>query len=149
MKTLYLAHNFELRKTIRKWELRLEGKYDLNLDNPFYDNINRYKDMKVLDNYKDGGYEQKMYLKTRDFNSIVEDDLEKIRKSDGIVALANQTRIGTPMEIFFAARVLHIPVYVITKRYAFHPWIKKFATRVFSNRAEFERFVATEYGMRR
>jgi hypothetical protein len=41
MKTLYLAHNFESRKTIRKWELKMEGRYNINLDNPFYDNPER------------------------------------------------------------------------------------------------------------
>jgi len=78
----------------------------------------------------------------------VNDDLEKIRKSDGIVAFANDTRIGTPMEIFFAGRILRIPVYVITKKYPFHPWIIEHATKVFKNMTEFEEFVKKKFGLR-
>lgn len=151
MKRLYLAHNFGTRKKIRKWELRIEGKYNVDLDNPFYDNSERVEEMRVLDSMKDGSKEQLAYLTSRDDSDIVEDDLEKIRKSDGIVALvinAKQfsTMIGTPMEVFFAARILRLPVYVITNRYAFHPWIRKFATDVFKSRREFEQFIREEYG---
>ncbi len=147
MKILYLAHNFELRKGIRKWELKIEHKYNIKLDNPFYDAAQR-TEMAILDTMVEGSKEQREYFKNRDTTSLVEDDLEKIRKSDGLVAFANQTRIGTPMEIFFAARILRIPVYIITKTYPYHPWIKKHATRVFKNRVEFERFVKENFGPR-
>lgn len=149
METLYLAHNFNTRKTIRKWELKIEGKYNISLDNPFYDNPHRIPEMKVLDSMKDGKRNQKLYLSKRSSKNIVEDDLEKIRKSDGIVALANDTRIGTPMEIFFAGRILRIPVYVITKQYPEHPWIKEHAAKVFANRKEFEQFVKRKWGVKK
>ena len=147
--TLYLAHNFNTRKTIRKWEIKMEGKYNISLDSPFYNNVNRAADMKILDSLEDGSREQKKYLQARDASSIVEDDLDKIRKSDGIVALANDTRIGTPMEIFFAARILRIPVYIITKKYCEHPWIKQHATKIFRNKREFERFVEKKWGTKK
>ena len=149
MKTLYLAHNFESRKITRKWELKIEGRYNVNLDNPFYDNPERAKDMRVINSFKDGSVEQKEFMVTRDADSIVEDDLNKIRKSDGILAFAEVTRIGTPMEIFFGGRILRIPVYVITKRYANHPWIVKHATRIFRNMKEFERFAEKEWGRKK
>jgi len=149
MKTLYLAHNFNKRKTTRKWELRLEGKYKLKLDNPFYDNPNRLDDITQIDSFKDGSDEQRRFLSTRDARSIVEDDLEKIRKSDGILAIANETRLGTPMEIFFAAYVLRIPVYVITRRYSGHPWIRHFATEIFSSQRDFERYIEKIYGRKK
>ncbi len=88
MNTFYLAHNFESRKAVRRWELRMEGKYNINLDNPFYDNPERATDMTVVDTFKDGSTEQKEYLRTRNAEDIVEDDLDKIRKSDVIVAVA-------------------------------------------------------------
>lgn len=147
MKTLYLAHNFEIRKKIRKWELRIESKYNLNLDNPFYDTDQR-TDMLELDQMKDGSKEQREYFKNRDTEELVDRDLEKIRKSDGLVAMANVTRIGTPMEIFFAARILHIPVFIITQKYIYHPWIKKYATKIFPHRRAFEEFVKDKYGLR-
>ena len=149
MKTFYLAHNFEGRKQVRKWELRIEGKYRINLDNPFYDNQERAKDMQVIDSFKDGNKEQKEFMATRNVSDIVEDDLDKIRKSDGIIAFAEVTRIGTPMEIFFGGRILRIPVYVITKKYSKHPWIVQHATKIFSSRKEFERFVEKEMGRKK
>lgn len=147
--TLYLAHNFNKRKIVRKWELKMERKYNIILDSPFYDNPRRAKDMETIDSFKDGSKEQKAYLATRNNTSIVENDLDKIRKSDGLVAIANDTRIGTPMEIFFAGRILRIPVYVITKRYANHPWITKHATVIMSSMAEFEKFLEKNWGRKK
>ena len=149
MTTLYLAHNFNTRKLIRKWELKIEGKYNLVLDSPFYDNPCRAEEMKILDSMRDGSREQRNYLSKRNAKNIVEDDLDKIRKSDGILAFANDTRIGTPMEIFFASRILKIPVYVITKKYSEHPWVKYFATRIFSSRLEFEKYAKIEWKMKK
>jgi len=149
MKTLYLAHNFNTRKNIRKWELKIEGRYNINLDNPFYDNPNRAKEMEVLDSMRDGNRKQRDYLSQRSAKSIVEDDLDKIRKSDGIIAIANDTRIGTPMEIFFAGRILRIPVYVVSKKYAQHPWIVQHATMTFTSMAEFEKFVEKNWGKKK
>jgi len=149
MKTLYLAHNFESRKAARKWELKIEGKLNIKLDNPFYDNPERAKDMETIDSLRDGSPEQKAYMATRNDHSIVEDDLDKIRKSDGILAIAETTRIGTPMEIFFASRILRIPVYVITKKYNRHPWIRQHATAIFSSRTEFEKFAEKKFGRKK
>lgn len=147
MVKFYLAHHFGNRRLMRKWELRIEGKYNIILDNPFYDNEQR-TEMLELDKMKDGSKEQMEYFKTRNTTKLVGDDLEKIRKSDGLLAYIAEKSLGTPMEIFFAARILQIPVYIITRKFAFHPWIKKFATKIFNNRAEFETFVSKEYGLR-
>jgi nucleoside 2-deoxyribosyltransferase len=146
---LYLAHNFESRKAIRKWQLKIEGKYNIILDNPFYNNPERAKDMEVIDSFKDGSIEQKRYMATRSDESIVEDDLDKIRKSDGILAIAESTRIGTPMEIFFGSRILRIPVYVVTRRYARHPWITRHATVILGSTAQFERFAEKTFGRKK
>jgi len=142
MITLYLAHNFLTRKKVRKWELRIEKKYNVNLDNPFYDNPARAEEMLILDSYVDCSRKQRSYLSTRSSYSIVEDDLEKIRKSDGIVAILNDVRIGTPMEVFYASRVLRLPVYVVTRKYAAHPWVVELATKIFTNKKELERYLA-------
>ena len=149
MITLYLAHNFNTRKMVRKWELKIEGRYNIIIDNPFYDNPHRALEMEVLDSMRDGNRKQRDYLSNRSSKSIVEDDLDKIRKSDGIIAIANETRIGTPMEIFFASRILRIPVYVITKKYAKHPWIKEHSTVIMSSTAEFEKFIEKIWGRKK
>lgn len=148
---LYLAHNFGSRKKMRKWELRLEREYYIILDNPFYDSDR--SDVENLDRMKDGSKEQRKYfeshLSTKHINRIVDGDLECIRKSDGIVAyVKGSIGIGTQMEIFFAARVLQIPVYIITKKWANHPWIQKYATEIFIYKKDFEKFIKNKYGLR-
>jgi hypothetical protein len=156
MKTLYLAHNFGNRKKIRKWELNMESKYNVNFDNPFYDHDR--SDVKTLDQVKDGSKEQLEMFRTRNtpekVDEIVNGDLEYIRKSDGIIAYAGtsnkfSTNIGTPMEIFWAAKILEIPVYVITNKYGFHPWILKYATKIFKSLAEFEQFTRETFGLKK
>ena len=149
MVTLYLAHNFNSRKTMRKWELKIEGRYNINLDSPFYDNPARKEEMEALDSMEDGSKEQRNYFATRNTKNVVEDDLDKIRKSDGIIAFANDTRIGTPMEIFFASRILRIPVYIVTRQHKFHPWIQEHATKIFSDRKELEEFIKKKFGFKR
>lgn len=148
-KTLYLAHSFLTRKTIRKWEIKIEGKYNIILDNPFYDNPERASEMETLDAVREGSRKQRDYLSSRSSWDIVEDDLKKIRKSDGMVAFAHDVRIGTPMEIFYASRVLRIPVYVVTKKWAGHPWIKEHARCVFPTRQAFEKYLKEHYGMKK
>lgn len=144
--TLYMAHNFESRRKIRPWELRMEGKYNIDIANPFYDSDR--SDMKTLDQLKDGSKAQQEYLGQRDSNLIVDGDLELIRKSDGIIAYVNARSFGTPMEIFFAARILQIPVYIITKKYSYHPWIQKYATMIFPTKKAFENFIKKKYGLK-
>lgn len=150
MKTFYIAHNFFDRKMIRKWELKLEAKYNINIDNPFYD-CDR-SDIKRLDQMKDNSKEQLEYFKKRNTKEqvdlIVDGDLDMIRKGDGLITMLNSPSFGTPMEIFFAARILRIPVYVITSKYTYHPWIQKYATRIFRNKTEFEAFVKEEFGLK-
>lgn len=147
MVKLYIAHHFAHRKLIRRWELKLESKYNLDLDNPFYDTEQR-NDIIELDKMKEGSKEQVEYFKIRDTEALVDRDLTKIRKSDGLLAYIKSKSLGTPMEIFFAARILQIPVYVITHNYQYHPWIKKFATHIFPNRRAFEKFVKKNYGVK-
>ena len=146
--TYYLAHNFYTRRKIRKWEVKMEGKYNIILDNPFYDNPQRVEDMKILDSFKDGSKKQKEYLFTRDSHDIVFDDLDKIRKSDGIIAI-DVSRVGTPMEIFFASRILNLPVYVIARKNKNHPWIIMHSTKIFSSRKELEEFIKKKFGVKR
>lgn len=124
----------------------MESNFNINLDNPFYDNPNRIDEMAFIDSMVDKSPEQQQYLNERDKYDVVSDDLVKIRKSDGIMAFAQDVRVGTIMEIFFAAYVLHLPVYVFTRRYYYHPWIEKFATHVFRNLKELENFIERNYG---
>lgn len=147
MKIFYIAHNFYTRKEIREWELMIEANLNINLFNPFYDG-NR-EDISRLDNMKDKSLDQEIYYRNSvKPKRIVENDLEAIRKSDGLVTVIDKPSIGTSMEIIMAARIFKIPVYVITNTVNFHPWIKYLATKIFTTKEEFEEFIEKKYGMR-
>ena len=147
---LYIAHNFHDRHKIRKIELRIEADFKIELDNPFYDNDRN--DIEALDKLPEGGEEQKAYFRERNTKemceSIVEGDLDMIRKADGLFTIITAASIGTSMEIIWAARVLRMPVYIVTKNYYYHPWIQKHATRRFKTLREFRQFL-TEMGLKR
>jgi len=147
---LYIAHNFYSRQKIRKIELKLEAEFNLQLDNPFYDNDRN--DIKSLDKLPEGGKEQKKYFMERNTEemceAIVEGDLDMIRKSDGLFTIITAASIGTSMEIIWAARVLRMPVYIVTKNYYYHPWIQKHATKRFKTLQEFKQFL-TDLGLKR
>lgn len=149
--TIYLAHNFYDRKSVRRWELKMEKRFNIKLDNPFYDNDRN--DIKALDNLTDHSPEQQKYFMERNTpemcRDIVEGDLKMIRKADGLVALIKSTSLGTSMEIIMAARVYSIPVYIITTNYGFHPWVRYLAAKVFKSRKEFEKFVKEEFGLKK
>ena len=137
---LYLAHQLSTRHEIRKWELGFEKETGISLLNPFYDCPNR-KDIKRMDKMKES--EVKEYLKTRDSNqctTIVERDLEMIRKCDGVVAFVTKS-IGTSMEVIMASRIFNMPVFVITDKYCNHAWIKTHSNRQFKTKEDFEKWL--------
>ena len=53
----YLAHPFEARKNVRKWELGFEKRTGINLFNPFYDGDER-EDVEKADQDRRIRYEQ-------------------------------------------------------------------------------------------
>ena len=142
---LYLAHSVSLIKSVRKWEIRMQGKYLIDLINPFKNNT--FENVEVLVTLKS---EAKMirYMKQLDFDTctkIVEYDLGLLRKCDGLVAVFNTPSLGTAQEIFAAHYLYQLPVYVITPSYLYHPWIRyiveKSGGKSFKTRKAFENYV--------
>jgi len=141
----YLAHSCLCHKKIRKWQLLMEAQCNISFSNPFSDNreedISVVKDTKTLNKLLNE-------LSWEQCATIMVNDLELIRKSDGIVAYFESPTIGTCMEIFVAAYIYHIPVYVITKKYANHPWIRALATEIFPHRTALKQFLLNTFGER-
>ena len=88
------------------------------------------------------------YMKTLNTlinKKIVENDLDILRRCDGLVAVFKEPTIGTAQEIFAAHFLFHMPVYVICGEYTVHPWIayivKESGGRAFKYRKEFERWL--------
>lgn len=148
MVTLYLAHNFETRFGIRKWELKIEATYKIKLFNPFYD-ADR-DDMVQLD--RQGESRKKSYKGMRAFSdsrceTLVERDLNAIQHSDGLLTIIKSASFGTAMEIIMCAYIYRKPVYMIilNKTLSSHPWLRYMATisegKIFSGFSEFKKWL--------
>ena len=150
MKTLYLAHSFQCLTKVRQWQLMMQGKYNLNFKNPFFNNP--HENIEDLQNLKTKK-SLKEYLRNLTIEmcyGIVENDLELIRKSDGLVSYFDYATIGTCQEIIMAAYVYHIPVYIITKKDFHHPWLRTLADfisgGIFKTRSDFKKYVEQTWG---
>lgn len=148
MVTLYLAHNFETRFGIRKWELKIEAIYKINLFNPFYDADRN--DMVQLD--KQGESRRESLEGLRSFSDsacklLVERDLFAIQHSDGLLTIIKSASFGTAMEIIMCAYIYRKPVYIITTNRIIvaHPWLRYMATvsggRIFNGFSEFKKWL--------
>lgn len=163
--SLYLAHPFDSRFKMRKWELKLEKELEIEITNPFYD-VPR-KDIAEIDLGRKGRYR---VIPKR----LVERDIKAIKGSDGILAIVSDSRsvaqtiwerikvfffnkplfsIGTIMEIVYA-NVFEKPIYLIVlakhpKHYhEKHPWLRYHATQIFTSLEECEEFLRHKRKMR-
>lgn len=137
MKEFYLAHALESRKEVREWELRLEKRTGISLINPFYD-VPR-PDIEAMD--------AGLAVPLISANEIVERDLGLVKKaSDGLVAIIdNSSTVGTIMEIVYAKKVFHHPVYlIVTNGKEKHHWLKYHADKIFTSKEEFEEWIENE-----
>jgi len=145
MKKYYLAHSCELIDSVRKWELKVQGRFKVDLINPFKGN--EFENMEELRQLTTRT-KLLQYMRTLDEDTcqkIVEYDLELLRKCDGLIAVFRNPSLGTAMEIFSAAYLYRIPCYIICRKYIYHPWIVHLAKRsggeVFSSRTAFEKYL--------
>jgi hypothetical protein len=142
----YLAHPILDRDWVRKEELRLEKKFNLDLANPFYDEKER-NDIKEIDAGKIMPYGIQLVDK------IVFGDIDKINKSKGILGfVTSSVSVGTFMELFYNAWVLRHPAYIIVtnKNLQTHPWLRFCARygRIFKSLPSFERWWEKKHGHR-
>jgi nucleoside 2-deoxyribosyltransferase len=132
---LYLAHGYSILKATREWELGFERRTGIDLVNPFYDLGDR-----------SGELTKRIKKSKKECYKIVTRDLNAIESCDGLLAMVEEKAMnsyGTAMEIQHAAWALHKPVYIISQNYWIreHPWIKTHATKIFKNKALFEKWI--------
>lgn len=134
MKSLYLAHPFDARKSIREWEQRFEERTGITLNNPFYDQDR--DDVAQVDRGERKRYEHLLA------SDLVSADLQFILQSDGLLAVIDgSVSYGTIMEIVYAHRSFNLPVYlIVTNGHHNHPWLKQHADHIFRSFDEAERF---------
>lgn len=138
MKMWYLAHQLKYRQAVRKIEIRLENTYKINLLNPFYD-TGRVD----LDKLVSGEIKTPYDLTLQECKNTVENDLQWIRNSDGLLAIIkDHETIGSFMELFYASMILEKPVYIVCsdKSIVNHLWIRALSFKVFKNIKELESY---------
>ena len=137
--SLYLAHPFDSRESVRKWELSMEKKFPmLNLVNPFYDTGRT--DAEEIDKGERLVYDL-------DPTKLVVADLEQISKAKGTVAVVDGARsYGTIMEIAHSF-LMNKPVYIIvTNGHIKHPWLQFHANELFESYQDFEKYCVEQFG---
>ena len=131
---LYFAHSTLDRKELRDKEIEMECRLGIELYNPFYDSPrNHIAEI-------DSGV-RKPYSGIKDFNAIVDGDLEAIESCAGLLAVVpkNKPAIGESMEIFYNSFVLGRETYLIVEDEGFlgHPWLVKNSVARFKSTDEF------------
>lgn len=127
---LYLAHPFDSRHKIRKWELELEQKYSINICNPFYD-IDR-KDIDAID----AGTAKRYAVSPTE---VVERDLHALAAIPAVIAIVDgSTSYGTPMEIVYAYNEGKKIYIICTNGHHEHPWLRYHADEIFTSFTGFE-----------
>jgi len=149
LKKFYLAHSVELINSVRRFELNVQGNYNVDLVNPFinntFENLSELKGLRSRNKVIE-------YMNTRltpELNrKIVKYDLEVLRKCDYILAIFNEVSFGTTQEIFAAWYLYNMPVYVINVKYRNHPWLREIVRlsegKIFSSRKEFKEWLNNE-----
>lgn len=143
---LYVAHQLKYRQRIKKM-LEFINNFlpTLNFHNPFYSEYR--KEIHMMDK----GLQTRFDFTKEESIKIRNIDIENIKKSDGILAILLDLEVlGSYMEIFFCAYILHKPVYLITcNEHIFnHLWIKSLSDRRFKNIDDFIIFMKKELGVK-
>lgn len=124
MSKFYIAHKITIRHYVRDDICPFLHDCKIETVNPFYNSDGTIREdrpeVKAIDDGQMGTYN---IIGKNQAGDIVERDLEKIRKADGIIAIIEESSIGTSMEIFYCARWCKKPVFVVTTGYAGHPWL--------------------------
>lgn len=130
----YIAHSVINREYIRDTVCPALQAAGITTVNPLYEDDGTARKNRGEIAALDRG-ELKPYFKMNktDAFRIVAGDLAFIDKSDGIIAIVDDPSIGTSMEIFYGSFCREKPVYVITKKYKNHVWLRRFATRIFDS----------------
>jgi nucleoside 2-deoxyribosyltransferase len=124
-KIFYLAHSVILQKEGSKFQERMEKCYNIKIINPFTKNQWEVEQMKKLNKLPRRLRARGLMKWTElECEQIVKEDLKLIRQSDGIIAMFDEPTIGTCQEIFVASYVYDMPVYIITKKYGTHAWLR-------------------------
>jgi len=137
---LYFAHNFDNRREFREWELEFEERTGVELLNPFYDAPEKKEQMELLDSEEQTSEQRLNELRARTFDEccdIVYADLARLAYCDGLFTIIESVSFGTTCEIC-DCRASAKPVFVVSEKHQFHPWLRVYATQIWPDLRNFE-----------
>jgi len=123
-------------------ELEIEKELNIELLNPFYDDVSRTTEMSKLDS----GEIKKWHIVAAD--ELVARDLKNLASCDGLFTIIESPSIGTTLEIA-NAKLMCKPIYVVSKDYHNHPWIKIYATEKFETLDQFKIYIQRKHEERK
>lgn len=132
----YLAHPFDSRHRIRKWELKIERETGIELINPFFD-------IPYLDNIPEEASREVRYKDINE-NWLIHRDVGNIARVDvkGIIAVIDGAlSYGTIQEMVYTKMLGKDCLSLITNGHNYHPWLKYHSTKIFTKRKELEEFL--------
>jgi len=137
---LYLAHPLDERHIVRKIELELEKKYNIELVNPFYDS--HRQDITDLDN---GIISRHDFTKSQSIR-ISNKDLSILNSCDGILVYQPYNTIGSILELGHAHVLKTLGIKMVTiiigiPKITNHLWIKAYCDYRFRTFKNFEKFL--------
>jgi hypothetical protein len=145
---LYFAHNFDNRHEFREWELGFEERTGIDLLNPFYDAPEKAEQMARLDaegQTSRDRLDEIMALSLDECRNIVYSDLSRLACCDGLFTVIEKVSFGTTCEICNCKSIAK-PVFVVTEKYAAHPWLRVYADHIFPSVAHFEIAITEQRG---
>jgi len=132
----YLAHPFDSRKEIRKWELSVEKSLGYTICNPFYD-ITR-EDVADIDAGKKGRYDV-------NFSKLVERDIKSIKVSNKMINIIDGSfSYGTIQEMVYGKLFGKEVLSVVSNGHEEHPWLKYHSNKIFKSLDDLYCFLAEE-----
>ena len=138
---LYLAHPFDSRKTVRRWELKFEKSTGISLINPFFDSPSQGEKI-----HKDD-FSNERYYKTLNNKIIVNHDIKLISRPEtyGILAIVNgNTSYGTIQEMVYAKNAGKEVFSVVSNGHQNHPWLKYHSDKIFRCLGDFQKWIAPD-----
>ena len=139
-KKFYLAHPFESREYVLKWQEKLLEKVAIEIINPLHSED-------LYENYNKMNKSEKYLRKLKEpAREIVRRDKRLMRKADGLIGIVNEVEShGTTMKIEHAWD-LRKPVYlIITNDDHEHPWFYHSSDECFTTFEKFDRWAKKKW----
>lgn len=137
MLEFYIAHPFNSREWVRKWQLKIQKELpNIKLTNPFY---SKYKyDIECWSKNDISG--EDIYKKLND-KELIKRDLHLIGKQKtGVIYIVDgNISYGTIQEIVYAKLFHKVVIGLVTNSHEKHPWLTFHSDKIFTKLNDLEK----------